>query len=115
MSNHWDNDALDVLREYWLDTDPTVSNDVRFCTSGVAVSNGTVSVRVKLLVDNWRMTALNGGTVVQVQTKTNLQDAAWRRTADLPVDGGTFDVNGEAVVRTNLSDRSLFLRAVVSP
>jgi len=119
----YNDQVLDLTEQYWLDANPTISNEFNCVIRDFYFDGQTnLHVRLEMKLNQNNMTNIQGGAVLKLQSKEDLLDSTWDMLAQYYLTPASFGSNNQCLVFvTNpfqfiLSDydmKSLFLRWVI--
>ena len=120
----YDGDILSLTEQFWLDADPTVTNDFRCVIKYFSIdTNSDIHVRLHMDLNGNNLTNIQGGTItLKLQGKEELMADKWDLLIQYYLTADSFGSNNECLVFiSNPFDfmvpeydlKSLFLRWVI--
>lgn len=90
---------LTLKEQYWLDANPTVSNEFRCVIRDFSLDAETnLHVRLEMKLNAASLEQIQGGAVLKLQSKENLTDNNWDMLAQYYLTPASFDSNNECRV-----------------
>jgi len=124
VPSYYNGRTLTMTEQYWLDANPTVTNQFEFVVTKLtmdAATNFYLTVKMDMNGTN-KMTYLQGQAVLKLQAKTSLTDSEWIMLAQYSLSAASFDVNNTcrafvsnpfAILLAGFDPQKLFFRWVI--
>ncbi len=119
----YNDQLLDLTEQYWLDANPTISNEFNCIIRNFSFDNQTnLHVLLEMKLNQNNMTNIQGGAVLKLQAKEDLSAANWDLIAQYYLTSASFGVNNQCLavipkpfqfMLSEYNMQKLFLRWVI--
>ena len=123
VPSYYNNRLLTMTEQYWLDANPTVTNQFQFSITKLSLDSGTnFHVTVEMDMNGGKQTHLMGEAVLKLQAKNSLLDNEWVLLEQYSLSAASFDVNNTcrafvpnpfAILLAGKDPQHLFFRWVI--